>query len=132
MVAGERLLVVSSFKSKRLWSQITLYHALAVKYLGGKCGKCGRTGNNLHIHHIDGNWRNNQKENLMLFCASCHKKDQLKDIDVSSVTVKGYRHRTTVPNKIFRYLDLKDKDKLRWILLKRGTIIVEKVTCSHP
>jgi len=48
-------------------------------------------------------------------------------IEDSSVTVKGYRHRTTIPRRIFKFLNLKDKDKLRWIVLKDGTIIVKKV-----
>lgn len=45
----------------------------------------------------------------------------------SSVTVRGFRHRTTIPRGIFKYLRLKDKERLRWILLKDGTIIVKKL-----
>ena len=48
-------------------------------------------------------------------------------IEESSVTARGYRHRTTIPSKVFRSLNLKDKDKLRWILLKDGTIVIRKV-----
>jgi len=48
-------------------------------------------------------------------------------IEESSVTAKGYRHRTTVPSRVFQFLNLKDKDRLRWIVLKDGTIIVKKV-----
>jgi len=48
-------------------------------------------------------------------------------IEESSVTVKGYRHRTTIPRRVFQFLALKDKDKLRWIVLKDGTIIIKKV-----
>ncbi|MCC7552266.1 hypothetical protein KO317_01205 [Candidatus Micrarchaeota archaeon] len=48
-------------------------------------------------------------------------------IEESSVTIKGYRHRTTIPSRIFNFLDLDDKDKLRWILLKDGTIIIKKI-----
>jgi len=49
-------------------------------------------------------------------------------IEESSVTVKGYRHRTTIPRRIFRFLKVKDKDKLRWIALKDGTVIVRKAS----
>ena len=48
-------------------------------------------------------------------------------MDESSITVRKYRRRTTVPSKIFDHLELNDKDRLRWILLKDGSIIVEKM-----
>jgi len=48
-------------------------------------------------------------------------------IEESSVTVRGYRHRTTIPRRVFQSLNLKDKDKLRWIVLKDGKVIVKKV-----
>jgi len=47
-------------------------------------------------------------------------------LEESSVTVKGYRHRTTIPRRVFKFLKLKDKDKLRWIVMKDGTVIVKK------
>ena len=37
------------------------------------CETCGST-NNLDIHHIDGNWQNNNLDNLMCLCRSCHAK----------------------------------------------------------
>jgi len=46
--------------------------------------------------------------------------------DESSITVRNYRRRTTVPSRAFEYLKLKDKDKLRWIVLKNGMVVVEK------
>ena len=53
--------------------------------------------------------------------------DDVLLVEESSVTVRGYRHRTTIPRGIFKILKLKDKDKLRWILLKDGAILVRKV-----
>ena len=44
----------------------------------------------------------------------------------TKVTVRKYRHRTTVPSKIFKLLRLKDGDSLRWIAMKDGKILVEK------
>ena len=35
------------------------------------CELCGST-QNLDIHHIDGNWQNNNLDNLMCLCRSCH------------------------------------------------------------
>lgn len=42
-----------------------------------KCGICGITEWNgcavpLELHHIDGNWKNNIGENLILVCPNCH------------------------------------------------------------
>jgi len=53
---------------------------------------------------------------------------KVRSISESGVTVKKYRHRTTIPSDVFRALELKDKDRLKWILLKNGTIIVEKIS----
>lgn len=37
------------------------------------CELCG-SDKNLDIHHIDGNWKNNNFNNLMCLCRSCHTK----------------------------------------------------------
>jgi len=47
-------------------------------------------------------------------------------VEETKITVREYRHRTTVPAKIFRLLKLKDGDILRWIATKDGEIFVEK------
>lgn len=55
----------------------------------------------------------------------------LEDVDfteITSVTVRGSRHRTTVPKKTFDRLALEDKNELRWTMLKNGKLFVEKVT----
>ena len=48
-------------------------------------------------------------------------------VEESSVTSRGYRHRTTIPSKIYNHLNLKNKDRLRWILLENGELIVKKI-----
>jgi bifunctional DNA-binding transcriptional regulator/antitoxin component of YhaV-PrlF toxin-antitoxin module len=53
--------------------------------------------------------------------------DDIRYIEETTVTVRSYRHRTTVPSKIFKYLELKQGDSLRWIALKNGTIFIKKV-----
>ena len=47
-------------------------------------------------------------------------------VEKTHVTVRGTRHRTTVPKTTFNYLQLKDKDILLWTLHKNGLITVAK------
>jgi bifunctional DNA-binding transcriptional regulator/antitoxin component of YhaV-PrlF toxin-antitoxin module len=53
--------------------------------------------------------------------------DDIICIEETTVTVRSYRHRTTVPSKIFRLLDIRQGDSLRWIALKDGTVYIRKV-----
>jgi len=46
---------------------------------------------------------------------------------LSSVTARGFRHRTTIPSVIYRELALKDKDRLKWTLLEGKKVLVERV-----
>ena len=47
-------------------------------------------------------------------------------VEETRVTVRKYRHRTTVPAKIFKLLKLEDGDILRWIAMKDERIFIEK------
>lgn len=51
---------------------------------GAKCKNCGNSLRGLkpHIHHKDGNPRNNKATNLILVCPNCHSKlhRQMKSI----------------------------------------------------
>jgi hypothetical protein len=62
---------------------------------------------------------------------SIHMEDE-EFHEFSSLTVRGYRHRTTVPKGIFDKLGLKDKDKLLWTLLEDGTITIIKIPSLTP
>ncbi len=53
--------------------------------------------------------------------------DKVLHIEETTVTVSGYRHRTTIPSSIYEHLGLKSGDTLRWILTKDGTVSVMKV-----
>lgn len=47
-------------------------------------------------------------------------------VEETKITVRKYRHRTTVPAKIFKLLKLEDGNILRWIAMKDGRILIEK------
>jgi bifunctional DNA-binding transcriptional regulator/antitoxin component of YhaV-PrlF toxin-antitoxin module len=53
--------------------------------------------------------------------------DDIICIEETTVTVRSYRHRTTVPSKIFRFLNLRQGDSLRWIAMKDGTVYIRKI-----
>lgn len=53
--------------------------------------------------------------------------EDVLSIEETKVTARKYRHRTTVPAKIFKLLKLKDGDVLRWIAMKDGKIFIERI-----
>lgn len=53
--------------------------------------------------------------------------DDVKCIKETGLTIRGSRRRTTVPSELVDILDLKNGDKIRWIVLKDGTTYVQKV-----
>nr|QNO54461.1 hypothetical protein NCOPHCNO_00012 [Methanosarcinales archaeon ANME-1 ERB7] len=50
--------------------------------------------------------------------------EDIVHIQETSLTIRGSRRRTTVPGEIAKFLKLRDGDRLKWILLKDGTIMV--------
>jgi hypothetical protein len=53
--------------------------------------------------------------------------DDVICIKETGLTIKGSRRRTTVPAEVIDLFKLKDGDKIRWVVLKNGTIYVFKV-----
>ncbi|HDS58724.1 MAG TPA: hypothetical protein ENN54_00295 [Thermoplasmatales archaeon] len=53
--------------------------------------------------------------------------DDVVCLQDTAITIKGARRRVTVPAEIVDFLELEDKDKLRWIALKDGRVMLEKV-----
>ena len=49
------------------------YRKKAFAVYENRCEGCFEE-KNLHVHHIDGNRENSEKENLMILCNSCHNK----------------------------------------------------------
>ena len=53
--------------------------------------------------------------------------NNMEYVTETAVTIRGTRRRTTVPKVIVDKLAIKDKDKLRWVLFKDGTLLITKV-----
>ena len=58
--------------------------------------------------------------------------DEVIHISETSLTIRGSRRRTTVPVEVVEHLGLKDGDKIRWILMKDGSISVTPVKKVAP
>jgi len=54
------------------------------------------------------------------------KLGDIKFVNDATITIRGYRRRTTVPKQILEHLNLKDGDAIRWIIMKNGTVLVMK------
>jgi len=53
--------------------------------------------------------------------------DDIRCITDTSITMRGSRRRITVPSEVVELLELKDGDKLRWIVFKNGSVHINKV-----
>ena len=53
--------------------------------------------------------------------------DDIVAMEDTHITVRGYRRRTTIPSGIFRFMELKDGDVIRWIATKDGVVYVSKL-----
>lgn len=67
------------------------------------CELCGSDAN-LDIHHIDGNWQNNNLDNLMCLCRSCHTKYEKNKDKVE------LRIRKLTPLEVWRLMGFDDED----------------------
>ena len=53
--------------------------------------------------------------------------DEVKCITETAITIRSSRRRITVPSEVVDILNLKDGDKLRWIVFKDGKKKKKKV-----
>ncbi len=54
----------------------------------------------------------------------------LEDVEFvteTAVTIRGSRRRTTVPKRIADRFTIADGERLRWVLLRDGTVLLSKV-----
>lgn len=52
--------------------------------------------------------------------------DEVKCIKKTAITIRGSRRRVTVPCEVVEILKLKNGTKLRWVVLKDGTVTINK------
>jgi len=53
--------------------------------------------------------------------------EDIRCITDTALTIRGSRRRITVPSEVVEILNLKDGDKLRWIVFKYGSVNIHKV-----
>jgi AbrB family looped-hinge helix DNA binding protein len=53
--------------------------------------------------------------------------DTVHTISETALTIRGSRRRITVPAEVVEQLELRDGDKLRWIVFKDKNIYIQKV-----
>jgi len=53
--------------------------------------------------------------------------EDIRCITDTALTIRGSRRRITVPSEVVEILNLKDGDKIRWIVFKNGSINIFKV-----
>ncbi|MDI6916676.1 MAG: hypothetical protein QMC80_02635 [Thermoplasmatales archaeon] len=54
------------------------------------------------------------------------KLGDIKFVNDTTITIRKYRRRTTVPKQVLEHLNLKDGAAIRWIIMKNGTVLVMK------
>ena len=53
--------------------------------------------------------------------------EEIRCITDTALTIRGSRRRITVPSEVVELLNLKDGDKIRWIVFKSGAVNISKV-----
>ena len=53
--------------------------------------------------------------------------DDVEYITETALTIRGSRRRTTVPKTIVEKFNLRNGDKIRWILFSDGSIMIRQV-----
>lgn len=101
----------------------------------GVCKNCGKEGR-LEIHHRDGNRRNNEDENLIAICPSCHKKIHYREFGRMKRGEKGYPSALSKivsiePNKIENVYDVEIDDPNHNYCTDQGIITCNSHSASY-
>lgn len=101
----------------------------------GVCKNCGKEGR-LEIHHRDGNRRNNEDENLIAICPSCHKKIHYREFGRMKRGEKGYPSALSKiisidPDKIENVYDVEIDDPNHNFCTDQGIITCNSHSASY-
>lgn len=101
----------------------------------GICKNCGKEGR-LEIHHVDGNRRNNEDENLIAICPSCHKKIHYREFGRMKRGEKGYPSTLSKivsiePDKIENVYDVEIDDPNHNFCTDQGIITCNSHSASY-
>jgi uncharacterized protein YlaI len=55
------------------YNRLQAYRNFALNLINYTCQKCGQKSDKLELHHIDGDWKNNNASNLTILCLPCHR-----------------------------------------------------------
>ena len=50
--------------------------------------------------------------------------EEIVHVQETALTIRGSRRRTTVPGEIVDFFKFKDGERIRWVLLRDGTLMV--------
>lgn len=64
-------------KSPKFKHGFKIYRREALKLFDYKCSHCGIKHRRLHVHHIDGDNKNNNPSNWTILCPKCHRHSHL-------------------------------------------------------
>ena len=53
--------------------------------------------------------------------------EEIRCITDTALTIRASRRRITVPSEVVEIMNLKDGDKIRWIVFKNGSVNISKV-----
>ena len=59
--------------NRQTYTWISVLRPALISLKEDKCELCDRNCDKLHVHHLDGNPENNNRNNLMVLCMGCHK-----------------------------------------------------------
>ncbi len=68
------------------------YRRDALELYQSKCICCGKAHARLHVHHIDGNNKNNVPSNWAVLCPTCHRRVHLGRLVLPFVVVPSFDH----------------------------------------
>jgi len=65
-------------KKTNCYNRLKAYRSFALNIINYTCQECNQKSDRMELHHLDGDFHNNNAENLMFLCFACHRKKSRK------------------------------------------------------